>query len=163
MQHLLRVEILRRSSTQAPLDLYQRVPDPHDAMAFRFTGTRAAVARRGRAGSVKGASGLYGDGPRPRRGVAQVESLCRATLAVRAVGHRTAQSKKACAVGASLCFTSRNHTYKWWPGRESNPRHRDFQSLALPTELPGHCTRGQADVRGGMIRAPGPRGKPPVR
>ena len=28
---------------------------------------------------------------------------------------------------------------KWWPGRESNPRHRDFQSLALPTELPGHA------------------------
>lgn len=81
----------------------------------------------------------------------------------RAVGHRAAQSKKACAVSASLCFTSRNHTYKWWPGRESNPRHRDFQSLALPTELPGHCTRGQADVRGGMIRGWGLRGKPPVR
>ena len=24
-----------------------------------------------------------------------------------------------------------------WPGRESNPRHADFQSAALPTELPG--------------------------
>ncbi len=24
-----------------------------------------------------------------------------------------------------------------WPGRESNPRHTDFQSVALPTELPG--------------------------
>jgi hypothetical protein len=28
---------------------------------------------------------------------------------------------------------------KWWPGRELNPRHADFQSAALPTELPGHC------------------------
>ena len=27
---------------------------------------------------------------------------------------------------------------KWWPGRELNPRHADFQSAALPTELPGH-------------------------
>ncbi len=27
--------------------------------------------------------------------------------------------------------------YKWWPGRGSNPRHEDFQSSALPTELPG--------------------------
>ena len=27
---------------------------------------------------------------------------------------------------------------KWCPGSESNQRHRDFQSLALPTELPGH-------------------------
>src|ERR1019366_10475086 len=26
----------------------------------------------------------------------------------------------------------------WWPGRELNPRHADFQSAALPTELPGH-------------------------
>ena len=27
----------------------------------------------------------------------------------------------------------------WWLGRESNPRHRDFQSPALPTELPSRC------------------------
>src|SRR5262245_6296273 len=26
----------------------------------------------------------------------------------------------------------------WCPGTELNRRHRDFQSLALPTELPGH-------------------------
>ena len=25
----------------------------------------------------------------------------------------------------------------WWPGAESNCRHEDFQSTALPTELPG--------------------------
>jgi hypothetical protein len=27
---------------------------------------------------------------------------------------------------------------KWCPGAESNHRHADFQSAALPTELPGH-------------------------
>ena len=27
---------------------------------------------------------------------------------------------------------------RWWPGTESNCRHYDFQSYALPTELPGH-------------------------
>src|SRR5581483_756579 len=27
---------------------------------------------------------------------------------------------------------------EWWTGRELNPRHRDFQSRALPTELPVH-------------------------
>ena len=27
---------------------------------------------------------------------------------------------------------------EWWPERESNPRHEDFQSSALPTELSGH-------------------------
>jgi hypothetical protein len=26
----------------------------------------------------------------------------------------------------------------WWAGSESNTRHKDFQSFALPTELPAH-------------------------
>ena len=26
---------------------------------------------------------------------------------------------------------------KWWPGTESNRRHKPFQGSALPTELPG--------------------------
>ena len=29
---------------------------------------------------------------------------------------------------------------KWWPEVESNHRHGDFQSPALPTELSGLCT-----------------------
>ena len=28
--------------------------------------------------------------------------------------------------------------YKWWPRPRSNRRHTDFQSVALPAELPGH-------------------------
>ena len=31
---------------------------------------------------------------------------------------------------------------KVWPGTESNCRHRDFQSPALPTELPGQINAG---------------------
>ena len=30
-----------------------------------------------------------------------------------------------------------NPSEGWWPGRELNPRHHNFQSCALPTELPG--------------------------
>jgi hypothetical protein len=35
----------------------------------------------------------------------------------------------------SQFMTMRND---WWPGTELNRRHADFQSAALPTELPGH-------------------------
>src|ERR1700681_3703027 len=30
----------------------------------------------------------------------------------------------------------------WWPGVELNHRHADFQSAALPTELPGRRGKG---------------------
>ena len=64
---------------------------------------------------------------------------------------------------------------KWCPGAESNHRHADFQSAALPTELPGHprgprghpphnVTGGTPPVspRGGR-NAGGPKDAPPVR
>ena len=41
---------------------------------------------------------------------------------------------------------------RWCPGADSNHRHADFQSAALPTELPGH---GQP-----LGRALGRKGKP---
>ena len=39
--------------------------------------------------------------------------------------------------------------FKWCPDAESNHGHRDFQSLALPTELSGHIyiTGGQTGIR----------------
>ena len=54
----------------------------------------------------------------------------------------------------------------WWPGTESNRRHGDFQSPALPTELPGreqdrHISRPPVESAtcnpGPGSRVPGPR------
>jgi hypothetical protein len=35
-----------------------------------------------------------------------------------------------------LYLSHSREIFGWWLGRESNPRHEDFQSSALPTELP---------------------------
>ena len=37
---------------------------------------------------------------------------------------------------------------KWWPRPGSNRRHTDFQSVALPTELPSHKRVGQVEMVG---------------
>ena len=41
-----------------------------------------------------------------------------------------------------------------WCGRESNPRHKDFQSFALPTELPHLFYFGNVadDLQGGKCK-----------
>jgi hypothetical protein len=44
---------------------------------------------------------------------------------------------------------------KWCPGAGSNHRHCDFQSHALPTELPGHCRERVARERGFIVRPGG--------
>src|SRR5688500_12533321 len=53
----------------------------------------------------------------------------------------------------------RGADFHWWPGRESNPRHGDFQSPALPTELPGqraaHDTGAAFDGQVASIQGPG--------
>src|ERR1043165_7027030 len=38
----------------------------------------------------------------------------------------------------SRCSGEEVEVKVWWPGPESNWRHYDFQSYALPTELPSH-------------------------
>src|ERR1700722_1601902 len=39
----------------------------------------------------------------------------------------------------------------WWPGREFNPLHADFQSAALPTELPGQTEPRIRQGRRGIV------------
>src|SRR5688572_20280308 len=48
----------------------------------------------------------------------------------------------------------------WWPGTESNRRHADFQSAALPAELPGRGAKRQFNHGGpGTVNESGPRGR----
>ena len=43
----------------------------------------------------------------------------------------------------ALEFRKGRRPKEWWAGAELNCRHRDFQSRALPTELPAH-SRGES-------------------
>ena len=55
-----------------------------------------------------------------------------------------------CEATVGHCF----HCGKWCPGADSNHRHADFQSAALPTELPGRsngnpvCERERSERHG---------------
>ena len=52
---------------------------------------------------------------------------------------RLHQERRWLANRSSLRFEA---SEGWWPGAELNCRHHDFQSCALPTELPGRTARG---------------------
>ena len=43
--------------------------------------------------------------------------------------------------------TQANQLKEWCPGADSNHRHADFQSAALPTELPGHRRQSETIER----------------
>ena len=47
---------------------------------------------------------------------------------------------------AEICVRSKC-LILWWPRAESNRRHCDFQSHALPTELPGHAGAEPSPLR----------------
>ena len=58
-------------------------------------------------------------------------------------------------------FETRRYRDEWCPGAGSNHRHCDFQSHALPTELPGHVPARSRERRfivrqGGCVHPPSP-------
>src|SRR5882724_602488 len=74
------------------------------------------------------------------------------------------QMRKAFKLLILLSYEERGPKYEtgvWCPGAESNHRHCDFQSHALPTELPGRRgpPKGRAKQSARFIEA----GFPPVQ
>ena len=47
---------------------------------------------------------------------------------------------------------AKNQVTWWCPERDLNPRHKDFQSFALPAELSGHRGYPYNNQRGGLSR-----------
>ena len=86
-----------------------------------------------------------------------------AVLPLGAIAINTAPAPKA-QTAAHLCSVPRNFGFSAskCPGAESNHRHGDFQSPALPTELPRLSSRDRA-ARGWLFydrRGPNATGKP---
>jgi hypothetical protein len=55
--------------------------------------------------------------------------------------HSLKAHKRAPKAKRPITFSGDGASKFWWPGTESNHRHADFQSAALPTELPGQQRR----------------------
>ena len=70
---------------------------------------------------------------------------------------RTQERNKPLIFSDFVDDCERRRTGEWWPRTESNHRHADFQSAALPTELLGHRGRSANGSRRGVL-AEGPEG-----
>ena len=74
---------------------------------------------------------------------AAAPSLCPSLTPPGEHGHGSGKVEAESADGAGVAVREVRDAKekKWWTGGELNSRHRDFQSRALPTELPVHRAR----------------------
>src|SRR5690606_15244128 len=64
-----------------------------------------------------------------------------------------------CDLGCRADIARPSPTSLWWPGAELNCRHCDFQSHALPTELPGQIEDASAESVSGVASSGGWRSR----
>ena len=73
------------------------------------------------------------------------------SMPARTFGHAGQSARRVPQNSRKLKASPANHQLshwkKWCPGPELNQRHCDFQSHALPTELPGHLSAGRSPGR----------------
>ena len=74
---------------------------------------------------------------------------------MRETGHRCDPGKPLRAAHKRKPPALPGDCYFWWPGTELNCRHEDFQSPALPTELPGRVKRVCRLVQGRVLKPGG--------
>ena len=75
--------------------------------------------------------------PSIRKAVRHVATTCPHTRPRESCGHAR-DDRHAQAFAAKHGWQAESTPRGWWPRAESNHRHADFQSAALPTELLGH-------------------------
>jgi hypothetical protein len=95
------------------------------------THSRGLPQTGGGNGCRSGGFGLHLSGCQSTQHKLQSTSLARVKAVTGGIGSPVAQTKTPRSREAAEAF------FIWWPGAESNHRHADFQSAALPTELPG--------------------------
>ena len=102
-------------------------------------GGSAASARRP---IERRALALLGPGSPFRRHPCVRECAERRCCTGRAAWPMKSHGFRAAVANRSLRYPKIKERGRWWPGTELNCRHYDFQSYALPTELPGRSVAG---------------------
>ena len=99
-------------------------------------GRECSTCQRSSWNSGPGTHGPHGLLPGPARGVDPGLNRSRREAQPASMGSRRS-AERTVEIGSGVRLDAQVTASRWCPGADSNHRHCDFQSHALPTELPG--------------------------